>query len=221
MVLDYEKMCEMLWKKKNFMASRWGDGEWSCLLGHEGVNCDAHFYFKDMGAALRDVLYRGNDYHKGMQKKAMMDMGLEITSFLKEHMIGNEWYDADILHNASENGELTKFFDATRGRSVVVVGHPRLYSLARLTKWDVVMVPKKNCWLAFDHVKHEIMKHCKKNKVVLLSCSMMAGVLIDHFHMMFGDEITMIDCGSVFDPYCAGECTRRYHHKVVEKMNEA
>jgi hypothetical protein len=46
---------------------------------------------------------------------------------------------------------------------------------------------------------------------------MASNVIIAQFAREYGNTITQIDAGSVFDPYC-GVQTRRYHHKIIERL---
>ena len=43
----FDKMIEAIESKENFSLSRWGDGEWMCLLGYKGRNTDKHNYYPD------------------------------------------------------------------------------------------------------------------------------------------------------------------------------
>ena len=47
---------EKIKKKENFSFTRWGDGEWFCVMGVNGQNCDGHKYFPEMRKLLNNAL---------------------------------------------------------------------------------------------------------------------------------------------------------------------
>jgi hypothetical protein len=96
-------------------------------------------------------------------------------------------------------------------KDVVLVGPKHLMPLAALLGWWWCIVPDLNCWNEFERTHHYISDRLEDGpKVVLLCASRMSEVLIDEFH----GEATLIDIGSVLDPYC-GVKSRRYHHKLI------
>ena len=115
---------------------------------------------------------------------------------------------------ASKDGDLIELMTALERRNVVLVGPEYLRGVKG---WKQVVVPEKNAWLEYERVKGELdaMMDWEGEPVVLFCAGMMSNVLIHDFH----NEVyaTMIDCGSVFDPY-AGRCTRRYHKGIMERM---
>ena len=196
--MTYEELLDNLEQGVNLSFSRFGDGEFNCMYGKRGGNCDHHFYFRDLGKALRDVW----DDPKGIV--AMQSLGYGIW---KERIGEGDWPDADILHHASAEEGLKRFWEALSDRDVIIVGPHHIKSL----RCDMfIQVPKRNCWLEHDNIKKEIERVILPGDVVLYSCSMMAGVLI---HEMYAEDITQIDTGSVFDPYC-GVKSRGYHHHM-------
>ena len=224
MIKSYEQMLEQLKAKTNFSWSRWGDGEWQCVLGCNGANCDGHNYYKSLGERLEAVLLSKPKYDIAVQAKAVKDMGWDIRNYLKENELQLEWGEADILHNASTEGRMTEFWEAMRGRKVLSVGtEARIVALNKCNKHDYlflndVPVPEKNCWLCYEGIKYELARWTKMNDIILYSASMMSKVLIDDMYQMFGDTITQIDCGSVFAPYC-GHSTRKYHKQIIERID--
>lgn len=210
--LVYSAICDQLKSYKAFKFARYGDGEWNCMLGKQGQNCDGHKYFPDLGANLRRVILSEPQYDVGMQP---LSMSYERADQIKEFCAGLRinWVNADVLHNASIEGELHKFIDALKGRYIVLVGPVHLSGF-----WSQcvhIVVPPVNCWLEYENIRQQIEFHVDgvNNAVVLLAASMMSEVLIDDFA---DHHHTFIDIGSVLDPYC-GVISRRYHHKLKLK----
>lgn len=194
-----------------FSFARYGDGEWSAILNKKGCNCDGHEYFPDMGKRLGDIVKSKPSYLLGMQARARRLMGKEIDNYMKEVRI--KWMRADVLHFASLNGDLAIFFEALKGKTVVIVGPKHLSKLDKFHVCDFFPVPDKNCWLSYDKVYQTVGSYLtatKKHTVVLFAASMMANVLIDDLYKKHGQRHTLLDIGSALDPY-AWKKTRKYH----------
>ena len=210
----YDNLIADLKAETPVSLSRHGDGEWACILGKDGGNCDGHRYFPEMGEALRRVLERRGAYYKGMQPKAIEDMGFEIDSWLDIHLLDQLWCNADIIHNASIESKLKQLTNTIRGRKVVLVGAPHLAPLAKIHSWTHIETPPKNAWLAYEYIKGQCLE--EGGDVVMFSCGMMANVLIDDLWHLYGDKCCFIDTGSVFDPM-VGVATRRYHRGIIKR----
>jgi hypothetical protein len=200
----FEKLCNKLEDNVNFKFARYGDGEFNCMFGKTGHNCDGHQYFPEMGARLIKAIQRA-DYMIGIQPLAM---GIYPDNVLKLTQ-GKKIYNADVLHNASIDGTLSKFLDAVSTRYIILVGPVHLTHFFNAVH---IVIPDKNCWKQYENVRQQIQFHIDgvHNAVVLLAASMMSEVLLDDFR---DDYHTFIDVGSVFDPYC-GVKSRKYHHKL-------
>lgn len=208
--ITFARMIDDLQNKKAFKFSRFGDGEWNCMFGKLGMNCDGHKYYPTLGESLRRVILSEPKYTVGIQP---LSMSYERTEQIKEFCrdLKINWVNSDVLHNASIDGELYKFTSAIKGRYVIVVGPPHLTGFFDANVVNIV-IPPVNCWLAYEEIRQQIEFHIDgvNNAVVLLAASMMSEVLIDDFA---DHHHTFIDIGSVLDPYC-GVRSRRYHHKL-------
>jgi hypothetical protein len=202
----FARICQMLREKKNFKFARYGDGEFYCMAGKIGRNCDGHEYFADLGMALNEAFYSNPDYMVGIQPLSVH--GGLYQRAIQGALGPKNIYDADALHSASIDGKLDEFLDALRGRDTLLVGPRHLMPLYFRT----VLIPDVNCWLEYNSTIEMIDFALlgKMNAVVLLCASMMSEVIIDHFK---DTNHTFIDAGSVLDPY-VGKFSRRYHHKL-------
>jgi hypothetical protein len=216
---DFDVMCEQLAERTNFSFSRFGDGEWSAVLGKTGQNCDSHRYYPELSLALAFVLLQPQRYNIGMQPKAMRDMPDEITSWCKKHTCEIEWCDADIIHDASIEGRLDEMWKAMRGRKKILVGPNHLKPLANRMGAAYVFVPDRNCFKWQTTIYSDLLSELDKDCVVLYCASMLTELLIDKAHADYGDTITQIDIGSAFAPYC-GVSQRRYHRDIIQRIQE-
>lgn len=202
---DFDTMLRKLYAGEVFSWSRWGDGEFNCILNVDGQNCDGHKYFPDLGTALKAVLESKPNYFLGLQ-----ELGRNIWKGNPEfdRLIAlNTWGSSEILHHASAAGRLQEFFEFIEENvTVIIVGNDTLMGLP--FSFIPVPVPMVNCWESYQSVLAEIESVVDPGSVVLYSAGMMSKVLI---HALRGRGITQIDTGSVFDPY-VGRNTRQYHN---------
>lgn len=221
--LIYGSLIEKIHEKETFAFSRYGDGEWNAILGKVGANCDGHEYFESLGKALRNVLISRPNYYLGLQSLAMRVIGLEITKFVTANNIRpiSEWGDADILHKASIKEMLPQFFEALDTTPYVLLVAPEyLKQINKYFKYNaIVEVPTKNCWLHYKRIEYDILAILNEQTkydnyvVVLFMAGMSSNVLIDALYNLYTDKVTLIDAGSVFDPF-VGRNTRSYHKKL-------
>lgn len=199
----YERILMMLKENVNFKFARYGDGEINAMTGVRGHNCDGHEYFPDLGARLVKTVEQEPPYMVGIQPLSVSHLRKEVDGYFD----GFTLYNADILHSASIDGVLGRFFSALEGHYIILVGPPHLAGLFDCVH---IVIPAKNCWLHYENIKEQMEYHFKKDCVFLLSASMMSEVLISDFQDF---PCTMIDTGSVFDPYCNVN-SRKYHYKL-------
>lgn len=226
----FDQFLQKLKNKEPFSFVRYGDGELNSLLQIDGENyknTDGHTYFADMGVALADILKNKPKYYLGKQRFGFDERYPEqISKFLKDNDLENlNWVNADVFHHASINGYFEKFFDmlVKRDDPVILVGPKYLENLGKFYNSHVV-VPDRNCWLKVNEILEDVRGHldrCDEHKVpavVLFVASMPANYMIDQLYGKYGSRHTLIDCGSVFDPYC-GQVKRGYHKKIIERLN--
>jgi len=220
MIKSYDEILDKLKKGEPFVFSRFGDGEWQCILGDTGANCDGHKYFPSLGERLKEIVLSASTYDLYMQKKATRDMGWNIRNFQRENNIDRQWGDADILHNASIEGRLGEFKDALGGiNEIVIVGNQKV------AKWIhtacSIFIPPKNCWLNYEDTRGACCSWANSGrKIFLFAASMASNVLIDDLHNMYDGKLTLIDVGSALDPYCSDVPIRKYHQQIIERESK-
>lgn len=240
----YDEMLADLQRGKHFAYSRWGDGEWQCLLGSSRRwNCDGHTYFEGLANRLREVILSNPPYYKGLQPDPGLNiLGERIYNFTKGKKI--KWVNSNILHQASLNGSwckgltnlakeypdmefvngrsLEQYFEVVRRRKNILVANRWLHLFDRFEHRHV-MVREKDAYLSYDEILANTIVMCKqvgKNAVVHIAASLMTGVLIDDLYKRFEDDFTFVDVGSALDPYVKGDNGKRrnirsYHKKLI------
>jgi len=206
-----DRMCKMLINMEPFKFARYGDGEFFCMQGKVGRNGDKHEYFPELGSRLNSA-FRDAEYIVGIQPLSVSGGIFKRIGYTPPTIV-----NADVLHNASITGTLKYFLDSLDYDKTILVGPKHLlnfnyHGVNNFHGCHHIVIPDINCWLHYKRVKSEIedMIFACPSATFLLCASMMSEVLIDDFSE---DKITMIDIGSVFDPYC-NRLTRTYHHKL-------
>lgn len=208
----YEYVVDCIRSFKNVSYARFADGEWACILGRSGGNCDKHQYFPDMRVKLTEVVESQPPYFLGIQRLAI-EQNQDNPEFirLKEK---NNWCGSEIFTRASIHGRMNELRDALMDRNVIQVANG---SLKPLGLADVfIEIPLINCWLKKDEILSAIRKHVKPNDVIIYSASMPTKYFIHELWKEFGDTITQLDTGSVWDVYVGRE-TRTYMRNIEKK----
>ena len=204
-----------------FAFSRWGDGEWSCILGHGGSNCDGHPYSKLLRLDLTAVLLARPTYHLGMQAFALRRFGPAIEAWLARRGLGPTWVDADLFAMASWHDELTPLTDALACRAVILAGPDYLSALSLFKIARHIVIPERNCYVATAATlaaTDRALRHLPR-AVVVISAGMSANILVHRLHAAH-PRATLIDVGSLWEPY-VGRATRRYHRAVLARLRGA
>mgnify|MGYP000008573971 CR=1 FL=1 len=118
------------------------------------------------------------------------------------------------------NGNLNDLFEALQTRDLIFVANENLiWMINKLTDdysnsaYNHIVISPKDCWLEYKEVLERLHELITKDTVILYCASMMTEVLIDDVWNKYGDSVTQIDIGSLFDPF-VGESTRSYHKKL-------
>jgi len=202
-----------------FAVSRWGDGEWACLLGDAGANCDGQRYSKRLRLELAAVLESRPRYYLGLQRLAVQLRGGEIRAWLGRRNLAPKWVDADVFARASRQGQLGPLLEALAGRRVVLVGPDYLAGLGLFPVAHWIPVPRRGCFEALapllEAVRAAIVVDSDRT-VVLLSAGPAAKVLVHRVHAAL-PVVTLMDVGSLWEPY-VGRTTRTYHRAVLAAL---
>lgn len=227
MIIEHTPFCDIVQLVRQripFTFSRWGDGEWRAVLGKlGGVNCDGHQFYPQMGEELRQVLISKPTYLLGMQPMALRIYEKPINEFLAKHGLQDlKWLNADVIHSASIHDNLGLLISAMRGRLLVMVGPDQLKRVSpQLQYQHFVEVPPRNCYLALDRIVHDvlnILESQKEHTIVSVSASMPAEIILDRLYKRIGTRHTLIDFGSVWDPF-VGVYSRSYMKAKLRRAN--
>jgi len=205
-------------KKEHFSFTRWGDGEWFCAGGVNGSNCDKHQYFPEMSKDLRDALTSNKDYYKAIwpTTHGQIQKNLQhINSIITTNKISIKWANAIVWEDLVIREGINKLITALEGRNFVIVSNSIKRKLP-IKYVDFIEVPNVNCYLDKDRIKHQMVEISKKYDDVVfgISASMATNVIVDQLYDIIGDKSTMIDFGSIWDPF-TGVISRSYHREYL------
>ena len=209
----YNEICKKLIDNENFKFSRWGDGEWGCMMGWAGENRDGNHYSQDLRDALINVLDSEPDYIMGLQYGVIYNDQLREYVFNKLFRLNINWVYGDILHVASEFGMLKQFMDSLKNRNVVIIGAEYYNQLADKIGHHII-IPSSNSFEFNDSIINSASVF-KQDTVFLVAAAMDSNVIIDRLP----DNITAIDIGSVLDPYL-NHPRARYQYKMDVSLKD-
>lgn len=204
--------------KDHFALSRYGDGEWTAMLGYVGgKNCDGHQYFPELGDALRWAVtryYGDPDFLCAVSPIARRTIGGKADAWLTMNGLeGMVFHHTGVFVDASINGELSPFVQALRRSRMIYVGPPQLrpFIVEQFAPAHYVTVPQVDCFLDRRRILGEIRGHLSASiQVIAMSASMLANVLAADLWGLHRGMYTVLDLGSLFDPYATGKATRSY-----------
>lgn len=210
-----------------FTFVRYGDGEWANIFYDQhdkSANCDGNLYYPELGEALKEIVLSEPDYYMGIQWCVLdapefcpvREQVFELIWNLKI-----DWVNANILHRASEFGKITPLLDALFENYLIIVG-AKYFGVMPHVKH--IVIPDVNCWNERDRIIDEIFSALvdrtiseKGHVVILFMAGMAANYLIDEVYKQYGHKHTLIDIGSVLDPY-VGRPRRRYQNKIMTRL---
>jgi hypothetical protein len=206
-MLFYEKIINHLKNSENFKFSRWGDGEWMCMLGFEGQNRDGNHYIPQLGEDLMKILISNPNYYLGIQYGLFYGQ-LREAVIKALFTLNIDWQNGDVLHQASEFGQLDRLNEVLLRRNVTVIGADYFKKL----NFNHIEIPPEDSYL-YNETLFKKLKP-KKDEVYLVAAAMNSNIIIDKLP----NFVTAIDIGSVYDPYL-GIRRAGYQKKMNLKTN--
>ena len=204
---------ELIYKLEHnipYRFSRWGDGEWSCMMGESGANRDGNMYIPELGKRLRGILDSKPSYYMGLQYGVIYNKVLRDFVFTYLFNYDINWTNGDVLHQASEYGYLQKFIDALSYRNTIIVGAEYFTN----TPYCHITTPGTDAYFENETIckaMNEIWVTVK-DPVFLIASAMNSNILIDELP----DYVTAINIGSVLDPYL-GRARATYQYNMKPK----
>lgn len=209
---------------ENIVFTKFGDGEYLCMLGIPGHNCDGDTYTFWLKNALKKSLinlskkenvYIGKwhtaqvcNYYKRIVKP--YDITIPFVSY---HLIMN---DKDFLH-VPYMYEFVKFVASTK-RKKILFANKYNKRLKDLFKADIFIEIPENSWsLEYETWKTALEKHIEKDALILLAGGLCSKVLIHD--ITSAHDVSCIDIGSSFDILGGKRNSRGWQHSYEDEIN--
>ena len=229
---SYPVLVKKILEKENFTMVRYQDGEWTCML-----KIEPHFTNKipkygleidHLGDVLLDIIKENPEYYVSVNAGTFHERSALVWPYIKKL---KNLFVGEIFRRKSVEEGLDDFIEALSSRRVIVVGPSWFGPLKDLFDHIHILSPlmnPKNKFIGFKeeeiiklekNVSDQIGIYKDENPVILYSCSIPAKIMSHNFYKKYGNTITQIDMGAIWDPYC-GKKTRPYHEKVLNRIKK-
>ena len=218
--LEFNHYLNKLQNGEFFSFSRWGDGEWICVSGGKGQNCDGHSYFPEMSQCLRNALSNDLGYYKALFEPSNIQVSQNqhwLKPLLTKFGSKVNWVLADVWEYLVKDKGINELVSQLNSMNYIIVSEKCKRKL-NINYKDFIEIPSQNCFLEKENIKNQMIAMTEKYKMPVfgLSASMASNVIIDELFPIIGDKCWMIDFGSIWDPFCKG-LTRSYHRNYKIK----
>lgn len=201
----------LLMERHAFSFSRWCDGERRVLFppSRSRANVDGCAYrLPGLAEAFRSVLeHQYPYYHACLYTPEFAQSDVRFFELCAEVCPDMPWYHADVWQSLSYRGAIRDLTAALTSRDTCIVGpswmRPINTLMPGMTSSAFIEVPAVNAFLATDHVCAEVERMAANGYDVFgFSAGFATKVWIDRLWPVLGDRCSLIDFGSVWDPYC-------------------
>jgi hypothetical protein len=183
------------------------------LYGAQGTNCDGASYGTEQAEALKKAIVDTTIVH-GIGPLAFERANAQ--EWLDRHASNIEWWDADVMNTASNDGRLWPFVYWLRQHRVGILGPNHMEKLDAFVPCAYIFCHPTD---AFSEQETLINNACyasifDKLDVLLISAGLVAAPLVSRLHTLLPDLI-ILDTGSMWDAYC-GVFSRSGHKRQGE-----
>jgi len=220
-LLTYNDILSNIADNVPFAWSRWGDGEWACMLPEakslahivEVVRQrrspeDTEIMF-EYAKKMKEVLLSEPNYYIGIQNMSARRFKEDIEPYYSKL---EKVCSSEMLHNASIRGDMQDLVDVLRTKKVCLVGPEYLSNLP--FEFTHIVTREDDAWKEEERLINEVKKIQDSCNVFMYSVSFVSKILIDTFH---NNGNIHLDTGSMWDFY-VGKETRGYMKGLKSKI---
>lgn len=201
-----------------FALPRYGDGEFSSILGYPGSNCDGVKYTSALRNALTETLtypHLQDNYYYGLLAIAFRYFRPYIEKFTARNNLDIDWTEATFLVAANRHGKLGNFLSILYPRPILYVGPTYLQRLPEVLGLQIphfIDVPPTTAFEHREEIRNKVLVYADKADFIGFSAGPATKWLIWALYPDLGDSHTLFDFGSVFDAY-VGRPSRKYQRR--------
>lgn len=208
---------------QNIIFTKYGDGEYNCMIRESGCNVDEDSYHEWLGLSLRNALvslckkpnvYIGKWWSANVYEycnEVAWENGTSVP-WAWYHLVLNDdmFFLNDYMHRFVE-------FVVHSKRKKILICNASNYRLKDFFQADVyIEIPSKNWSFQYGQWRDAVEKCLEKDAIVLISGGMCSKVLIDDITNQY--DITCIDLGSSFDLLGSGQPSRAHKHSYKDEV---
>lgn len=202
-----EHYLNLLHTRVPFTFNRWCDGEMRVLFPRGRVNCDGNSYtLPGIRDGLMNILTHQYPYYHGCLLNERTSVQTRFLAYVEKTCPVMPWYDADIFHQLSYTGRIAELMQALMLQPTCIVGPQYLTALRHLYDYtDTVFVttPLVDAYTDSVSIRAAILEYARVGiRTFVFSAGFAAKIWIDELWPVLGQSITLLDMGSIWDPYC-------------------
>lgn len=197
-------------KNENFSFIKFGDGEFFCMMGEKGQNCDKHPYSEELGKKLYDAWYFFNSIDniyiaEWAGHKPGMRLETPFEKFqcelIEKTNIDVNFVNFEILLQNTLSENKFNFLRKIKNfkRKKIFVGPKRLFGVKNFLNVDVLIeVPVVNSFSEYTNILEKLLTEITDNSIIMFASGMPSKSFI-HKALEYNKNITCLDIGSGFD----------------------
>lgn len=206
---------EFILNTTNFSFIKFGDGEFYCMMGENGENCDHHPYSKELAVKLYDAWYFFNTLqniyiaewagHKPDMTCTTISERFQLDLISKTDINVN-FVNYEILLQNTLCQDKFDFLKSIKNssRKKIFVGPDRLQGVNKFLNVDkFICIPLINTFAKYDEILPTILNEVEDNSIFLFSCGLPSKSFI-HKILEKNNNVTCLDFGSGFDSMFVG-----------------
>ncbi len=214
---------------ENVIFTKYGDGEYQCMIGEQGHNCDYDSYHpwlaRELEKALISLCSKPNTYigkwwtseqggtsavHEYCNTIASRNGVVVPWAWYHLAFNGDEFLDYNYMY------QFVKFIINTKRKKILVCNHlnSRMTSFFRADVY--VEIPTDSWSFEYSKWKDALEQHLEKDALVLISAGLCSKVLINDITNKH--EISCVDLGSSFDWLARRKPSRSQDHIYAQEV---
>ena len=172
-----DEYLRLLRSSEAFGQATYGDGEWACILGHQGGNANGEPYHPTIRDALRASLLQPTGHWCAMQPGPYR---AEAEAWIADHAVTAPMVCQQTLPDASYRGEFAPVLAALRTRHLVVVGPSHLAALPveHFGPIQHIPVPLGCAWTVAADTLERVKATAAPSALVLFASGMASNMVI-------------------------------------------
>ena len=214
---------DKLERGENIIFTKFGDGEYNCMVGERGANCDGDRYHpwlaNRLWHSLLNLSVKKNTY---LGRWWTENVWAYFDAFASKKGVKIPWYSYHLFMNDDEffkydyMYKFVQFIVNTNRKKIFVanINNKGLKDFFRANTY--ITIPSQNWSYEYGKWLKIIEMEVEENAILLISAGMCSKVLIDE--ITDRHNLTCIDLGSSFDLLATGQKSRSWKHSYEDEL---